>query len=256
MELESIRRATEAAYMGNWRDVPIVECGEPLVKVDEGDAHSWYHRVMSLTDTPDVYLRQGTYEKFLAARNTLRGAGYDLKVYDGWRPINLQENLFWHYLVRFTAVDFGLASHFVNCQTSEDVKAVFKEMPEAVRTAMDKANRNYVSWPSSNPAQPSPHSTGGAVDVWLFEDGKPADLGVDFDWMEDNAGVFHHLMEAPTWTTSGDDSKIQLNRELLIGAMHGAGFSLYPYEVWHYNDGNQMDAVVTGGPARYGYIQP
>jgi D-alanyl-D-alanine dipeptidase len=120
---------------------------------------------------------------------------------------------------------------------------------------MREANRTFVSWPSKDPTCPSPHATGGAVDVWLVEEGSTANLGVPFDWMEEDAGTFYHLKRRRS-RFSGNDSKVCRNRSKLILAMANAGFSCYGPEIWHFNYGNQMDALVKGGAACYSYIEP
>jgi D-alanyl-D-alanine dipeptidase len=95
---------------------------------------------------------------------------------------------------------------------------------------------------------------------WLngkkFPYGKPVDLGVPFDWMETNAGAFYHLEEDAEPWPGGDQFAVNFHRELLLRTMVTAGFSCYPHEIWHFNYGNQMDAVVSGKTARYGYIEP
>ncbi|MGD8373279.1 MAG: M15 family metallopeptidase [Candidatus Woesebacteria bacterium] len=193
---------------------------------------------------------------FNKARSSLGGIGYDLRVYDAWRPVDLQEELFWYYLKLFTIKPFGLEEFFSSCQNGEQIVNKLSELPQGLQDKLKEVNRQYVSWPSTDVKCPSPHATGGAVDVWLFEDDKPADLGVPFDWMEASAGAFYHLGSSVQPWPSGDDLAVNFRREILIRAMVSAGFTCYPHEVWHFNFGNQMDAVVRGGGARYGYVEP
>lgn len=253
MDLMQVRAATLQAYQRGGKP-RIQECGERLVRVHASHAYSWYHHRMRLTNDPAVYLRATVYDMFKAARAELQSLGYDLKIYDGWRPVVLQEVLFWYYMERFTIKRLGLARHFAGCKTGEQIAAAFQELPPDVREKLRQENTQYVSWPSQDPKHPSPHATGGAVDVWLYEKGRPAELGVPFDWMQANAGAFHHLTGAG-WH-SGSAEVVRKNRETLLRAMLGAGFSAYPHEIWHFNYGNQMDALVTGQSARYGYITP
>lgn len=114
----------------------------------------------------------------------------------------------------------------------------------------------FVSWPSSDVASPSPHTTGGAVDVWLRdESGKLVNLGVPFDWMEEDAGAFYHL-KLHRKPFQGNDQKISWRRSALVYSMAHAGFSCYGPEIWHFNYGNQMHALVSGLTPCYGYIEP
>jgi hypothetical protein len=84
VRLQFERVKTLAAYRrGSWRQLPIVECGQPLVQVPEQHCEPYYADVMQLTTDRRVFLRQEVLERFLGARQTLLEEGYDLKVYDG-----------------------------------------------------------------------------------------------------------------------------------------------------------------------------
>lgn len=253
MRYEQVR--TLSAYRGaSWREIPVVECGEALVQVSPDHACPYYADVMRLTTDRRVFLRKQVYGRFLSAQGTLLREGYDLKVFDGWRSIKVQEALFWHYLREFTAAKFNLKDRFAGLSIPE-VRAAFESLPETRRAMLREANQTYVSWPSKDWRRPSPHATGGAVDVWLYEDGKPVNLGAPFDWMEENAGAFYHLK----WKRArfqGNDPRICFRRERLLLAMVRAGFTAYGPEFWHFNLGNQMDALVRGGHATYSYMEP
>jgi D-alanine-D-alanine ligase len=145
----------------------------------------------------------------------------------------------------FTSAKLGLKDRFAGLNR-EQVRALFEELSPDVQASLREANRTYVSWPSSDPQQPSPHATGGSIDVWLYEDGQPVNLGVPFDWMEENAGAFYH-MRLRRERFAGPDRRICERRERLILAMVRAGFTCYGPEIWHFNFGNQMDALVRGG---------
>jgi len=255
VDLREVAERTESAYLkGSWRELPIQECDEPLVQVPAEFCHSFYALEMKLTDDARIFLRRSVLKMFLTANATMSRSGLSLVVYDGWRSIQLQENLFWYYLKLFTAAKFSLEAHFAQAITSSEVKASFLRLPSEVQEKVKEANRAYVSWPSADPVRPSPHATGGSIDVWPLRDGKPVDLGVPFDWMEDNAGAFYHLKVGRS--IFENDAKVCENRDLLLASMVLAGFSCYPAEIWHFNHGNQMDSLVTSKIARYSYIEP
>jgi D-alanyl-D-alanine dipeptidase len=143
----------------------------------------------------------------------------------------------------FTAPRFKF-DIFASCTSVNDVRACFHSLDLEKQEELKQANRTYVSWPSTDPASPSPHFTGGSVDVWLYEDKTMADLGVPFDWMEENAGAFYHLrVDRQVFS---DDEGVCRRRTILLNAMLRAGFTAYPPEIWHFNYGNQMDAMVKG----------
>lgn len=239
----------------DWRVLPIRECGEPLVLVPREFNRPFYVHEAHLASDERVFLREKLFVMFLHARGILLQDGLELKIYDGWRSIELQENLFWFYLKQFTVKKFGLLDHFGKANTPEEIRDVFLQLPETTRITLKEANRRCVSWPSSDFSCPSPHATGGSVDVWLYENGQPVNLGVPFDWLEEDAGAFYHLKPIRN-RFAGNDRLISKNRNLLLWAMSNAGFSCYGPEIWHFNFGNQMDSLVTGKTAIYSYVEP
>lgn len=248
---------TVRAYSGgrNWRSLPVQECGEPLVLVPKEFSYPFYVHEMRIADDERVFIRERLFEMFLQARSNLLHEGLELKIYDGWRSILLQENIFWLYLKQFTAKRFSLEDHFFKACTPSEIRDVFSDLPEVTRVIMREANRQYVSWPSADPSCPSPHATGGSIDVWPYKDGQPVNLGVPFDWMEKDAGAFYHL-KLIRKRFPGNDKLVVKNRNLLLWAMAKAGFSCYGPEIWHFNFGNQMDSLVTGKTAIYSYKEP
>lgn len=255
MDLRFASRRTSRAYrQHDWRKQPIAECDEPLVELPSDLTRPYYALEMGLTEDTRAYLRTGVLERLDRARQELKCQGFDLVVLDGWRSIDLQEVLYWHYMRTFTIPRYHLSARLNGATDTASIKAAFDQMPEPVRDELHQANRQYVSWPTASPKRPSPHATGGAVDVWPYRDGQPQSLGVEFDEMRESAGAFYHLR----WGRErfADDAAVIDRRQRLLRAMLHAGFSVYPPEIWHYNFGNQMDAIVKGEPARYSYVEP
>ncbi len=156
----------------------------------------------------------------------------------------------------FTTKQFGRFEEFSTFESCHEIKRHFESLPPETQATMIGANKTYVSLPSEDPLRPSPHATGGAVDVWLYDlSGQAVNLGVPFDWMQDEAGAFYHLKLRRN-RFCGNDMAISKFRTLLLLAMSKAGFTCYGPEIWHFNYGNQMDALVKGGVAQYSYIEP
>lgn len=252
-----LRTKTMAGYQNkDWRTLPIKECGEPLVLASQELCHPYYSKEMGITSEERIFLRQTTLNMFYVAKEICNSLGYDLKIYDGWRSMQLQENLFWFYMKEFTAKKFNSQNVFLNIHSPTEIKAVFnKNIAAKNQVLMIQANKAYVSLPSSDPKSPSPHSTGGAVDVWLYKDGQSVDLGVPFDWMEKNAGAFYHIGFRKKKFPK-NHKLISKNRNILLYAMSQSGFSCYPPEIWHFNFGNQMDSLISTKTAQYSYTEP
>ncbi len=255
--LQFIRFRTLWAYRFNdWRNVPIKECGENLVPLPIHQKYPFYAKEMGLTQDERVFLREEVYDRYLVARDFVARRGYDLVVYDGWRSLDVQKNLFWIYLKEFTVERFHLQEKFSKTKTPREIQECFNSLPEDTQEVLREANRTFVSWPSDHLEKPSPHFTGGSVDVWLHRDGHPVNMGVPFDFMEIEAGAFWHLKFFKPKTNIKITREVAERRTLLVYAMWSAGFSCYPPEFWHYNYGNQMDAMVKGCFAKYGPIAP
>ena len=112
------------------------------------------------------------------------------------------------------------------------------------RSALEEAAARYVTPPSRSLVAPPPHLTGGAVDLTLGDgDGRPLDLGTDFDAFVEEAGS-RALEDVP-------GAARDLRREL-FWSMHDQGFTAYHEEWWHFDHGDQFWGLATGRAAIYG----
>lgn len=176
---------------------------------------------------PECFVREGVYRALLAVARSLP-EGIKLLVLDGWRPWRVQQYLF---------------------DTLHE--AIRHQHPQAEEAELLTRTREFVSLPSRDPAAPSPHLTGGAVDVTLCDDdGIPLDMGTLFDEAVPASHTDHyeHLD-----TSSTEHRHVRDNRRLLYHAMRQQGFTNLPSEWWHFDLGDQLWAHYGGHPhARYG----
>lgn len=129
-----------------------------------------------------------------------------------------------------------------------------RKNPEWNNDRLNKETQTYVSLPSSDPKKPSPHNTGGAIDLSLCDfENKPLPMGVPFDFFgkESSTNYYENL---PNITP--EQIVYRNNRRLLFHIMSRAGFTNYEEEFWHYDFGNQFDAVRKNAVAVYGAITP
>lgn len=218
----------------DWQKVflmPIEPQGEPLVDTQSLAEHhiytqSAYYKQGIAHALPSCYLRSSLMTRLQHAA-TLLPAGVHLMILDGWRPVALQQAL----------ID----------QIGLDIKARFKHESEAKQ---QEILAQFVAKPSADPLRPSPHLTGGSVDLTL--------CNADGEWLPMGSGFDEPVPES--WTAALENQptcEAQTNRRLLYWAMISAGFSNLSTEWWHFDYGNQLWAYYTNQEqAFYSAAQP
>lgn len=221
----------------NWNvmeSIIIKECGEPLVPVSMSSiikTYPIYYKMGVGHSIPECFVRKSVFDKLIQAAQKLP-AGISLVILDGWRPYGVQQFLY------------------------DTLFEYFKKNPENKDCDTDSLiamTRNIVSPARTNPLCPSPHLTGGAVDVTLCDEaGRLLDMGTVFD---ENSPL--------SWTAALEDCeeyidpKIINNRRMLYQAMTDAGFTNLPSEWWHYDYGDQIWAYFKKQPISiYGATKP
>ncbi|QEM83440.1 M15 family metallopeptidase [Halomonas binhaiensis] len=172
---------------------------------------------------PECYVRPEVHRRLLMAAHSLP-AGVSLVVLDAWRPWRVQQYLF-----------------------ETLFEAIGTQHPEYDEAALLTHTREFVSLPSRDPQAPSPHLTGGAVDVTLCDqEGRLLEMGTGFDEAITASHTDHFERHAP------QDERQRLahkNRRLLHHVMLTAGFTNLPSEWWHYDFGDQLWAWYRGEAA-------
>jgi D-alanyl-D-alanine dipeptidase len=206
-----------------WREIPIDPVDEPLVRVTDIGAgvrdDPRYHQAGLPGAQRAGWVREGVAEALARAARALPD-GLSLVVWDGYRSIETQAALFDGYLAELTMVH-----------------------PDQPADALEEAVSRYVTPPSRAPDAPPPHLTGGAVDLTLADgDGRPLDLGTDFDAFVPEAGA-----------RALEDLAVPARelRRRLFWTMADQGFTAYVEEWWHFDLGDQFWGLVRGCAARY-----
>ena len=228
MNVDDLLPIPELPATDGWRDVPIEPVVEPLVLVDAIGPRvvdvPMYHQAGLPGALPRNWLREGVAARLAAVADGLPD-GLTLVVWDGYRPIATQAALFNGYL--------------------DELAMVHPDLPA---DALEDAAARYVTPPSRSRLAPPPHLTGGAVDLTLGDgNGRPLDLGTDFDAFVPEAGA--RALEA----VPGQARDL---RRTLYWAMAGQGFTPYVEEWWHFDHGDQFWGLATGQAARYAAAEP
>lgn len=192
-------------------NIEVRDNGEPLVSMSEfSNLRIIYEPIYYLNNIPGAinvcYLRECVFRKLYDAL-ALLPEGYGFKIYDAWRPFEVQKFLY-----------------------DRQVEVLMNEKGKKKEEALVLAKR-YVSPPSDNPQKPFVHSTGGAVDLTIVDNNnKELNMGTRFD-------DFSKLAATDSFESS-DNEEVKRNRRLLFGVLTKVGFTNYPSEWWHYDFGN------------------
>lgn len=169
----------------------------------------------------DCYARQGIVNMLYKAKELLP-IGYDFLIYDGWRPISIQQELW-----------------------DKQMIVTKKEHPESNEKELEYYNSFFVSKPSYDISNPSLHNTGGSIDLTLTKDGKAIDMGTEFDAFGDKCWTAYYEQHEL------DNKEIRMNRRLLYNIMIAVGFTNLPSEWWHYDYGTKFWAYYKNQTALY-----
>lgn len=209
-----------------WGELPTAECGEPLVMLTESPRLRLKPAYLELGlpgASVTMQLRLGAAQRLEQAL-ALLPATLGFLLLDVFRPLQVQQAL-WDWQWQEVKRD---NPHFTDVQIHERV-------------------RDFVAEPSPDPAKPTPHRTGGAVDLTLFDlaTGDALPMGTDFDEATDVAQT--------DWFERHPQEPVTTNRRMLYQAMTGVGFVNYPNEWWHFEFGTRRWAAHQGTKiARYG----
>ncbi|SDL35718.1 M15 family metallopeptidase [Pseudomonas indica] len=213
--------------------IPIAGCGEPMMAFGLAQnflVYPAYYKQGIRNALPECHGRTGVFERLLTAASLLP-EGVRLVVLDAWRPFAVQQYLYESLLDAVTA-----------------------RYPQLDDRRRQQLTRQFVSPPDNSRNAPSPHLTGGAVDVTLCDrHGRWLDMGTGFDEASPRSSTtaFEQL-EQPT----AEQEQVRRHRRWLHNAMIEAGFSNLPSEWWHYDFGDQLWAWHSGAQAAlYGPTQ-
>lgn len=211
--------------------IPIHENHEPFVDISLQKIVAYGPSPEIPDNTNYIYMRKTVYEKLQEAQHQLP-KGMHFCLYEGYRSISLQKMLFeqQYKKVKTSHADWSLTDLF-----NETTKLV-----------------SPVTNPDGSKNIP-PHSTGGAIDVYLIDDdGNPLDMGIHpKDWMHDKEGALS-LTSSELISPLAKD-----NRTIMSKALQAAGFVNYPTEYWHWSYGDRYWAYAKQQPfAIYGSSTP
>lgn len=220
-----------------WKELAIKETGEPLISL----SHYKHARILCQPmyfqqklpgAVETLYIRESVARKLVAAASDLP-TGYVLLVWDAWRPLSVQQALFDAQYNVFRGQSPALSDEEIQRQTEV-----------------------FVSYPTDNPLHPSPHYTGGSVDLSIADaQGHDISMGTGFDeFCTHTRTRFLEDLQESSAELNKLEAAALLNRRLLYQIMKAQGFANYAEEWWHFDYGNQLWATVSGEIPMYGPV--
>ena len=213
--------------MKPWQNIPIKDNKEQLVSIPEDfnfvlphpyfDLGAPYNKKKSIWN-----LREGVLSRLLKAKKylTLNYSDFSFLIYDSWRPLEVQEYMFYYACnneCKKNGIDFSVEN--------------INSYPEIIQKV-----EKFWAFPSSSIKNPPPHSTGAAIDItFVDKGGKSVDMGCDIDEMDDSA--------SPDYYQKGTDQKAKechYRRKVLQNTMLKFDFAQHPNEWWHFSYGDQL----------------
>lgn len=208
-------------------DAPIVRIRPEELPDGLGLAVAPVYRALGYESAlPQIWIRMPLVHRLMRASLAVGREGYGLLLWDGWRPLELQAEL-WHEYRDSLALSSGLTGAEL-----DELTATFVTNPEA-------------------PGVPG-HSTGGAIDLTLCDgNGRAVDMGGEFDELTDRShpDCYEHPNLAPGEAIYRD------RRRLLLSAMTSEGFWRFPSEWWHFEWGTPGWAAASGAQPLFGVVR-
>ncbi len=211
--------------------VLILDNAEPLVEISAQifprvSPHPYLKLGAPYGNSTPYFLRETAAIKLQYAAQVLedKHPGYKLLIYDGYRPLAVQQ-----FMVDFTLAELAREAGFDPHLLSEEQRS-------------NLLQKVFLLWarPNPDPLAPPPHSTGGAIDLSILDaQGDELDMGAPFDAMPPE-GLPNYF------ANSSDQNSIRFhqNRQLLAEVMSAAGFVQLPWEWWHFSYGDQWWAFL------------
>lgn len=209
--------------ISNWKFHPIYEYGEELISLhDINNGKLSIIPIYFKQSVPySIYdcLVQKTVGDMLLDSTSFLPKGYKLVIWDSWRPLEVQRFLF------------------------EQIKNQFRiEFPHFDGHELMEYTQRFVPFPSHDPTKPSPHYTGGPIDLTICNESEEyLDMGTEFDEMNKKANTrYYEELEESGHKLNAKEKNILHNRRFLYQIMTEIGFTNYHEEWWHFDYGNQF----------------
>lgn len=217
-----------------FRRYPVRECGETFVSLRDTARSAGVEMLLSSTEfmgkCPRLFfLREGLIDSILAVARDMKARGWLLKIEDGYRTYEMQKT-------------GGRAP----CVFDALLQCVLRET--GGRIPSPKLMLRRLTAVVATMPKLATHMSGSALDISVVQ----ADDGQDVD----RGGPYLEISELTPMASPFVSDRAQQNRVDITALMERHGFMAYPYEFWHYSQGDVFaeSLLKTGKPGRYGAV--
>ena len=222
------------AFMLAIQQYPVVECGDPLISLV--DAVQGTGIEVHFSERPHVqglprlyWLRAGLIDAFIACARAMNERGWILKVEDAFRTLTMQK-----YLAR-ASYTFDIVVERLLWEgngTLPPVDLVMRRIGALVAAAPKVGT----------------HMSGSAIDISVLDRTTGQEI--------DRGRPYLEMSELTPMTSPFITPEAYANRQSITALLRDYGFVTYPWEFWHYNQGDAYDHYLnrTGQPAQYGAV--
>ena len=222
------------SFMEQILDTPVQECGEKMVYLPDAadragvEIHFSESHLAGRFDR-QFYLREGLIDCFLEACRAMHARGWILKVEDAYRSLDMQKAM---------GQDPGIFQRIL--------KKVVWELEGTVPSAELMFRRLSVL--IATRPKLGTHMSGSALDISVIDRSNGSEL--------DRGGLYLELSELTPMSSPLVSDSARRNREQITEIMLGSGFVAYPFEFWHYSQGDTFQTILSPEKpkGRYGPI--
>lgn len=217
--------------MKPYQNIPIADCGEPLVAIADHfikiDPHPYISLGAPYGDRSPFFVRLGILERLQRSQAYLQTIrpNWHIAIFDAYRPISVQQFM----------VDYSFA------QLAKNKGLEVLNLTEDQKNSLMAEVMKFWAIPSHDRKMPPPHSTGAAIDVTLFDaDLLEINMGSPIDEISDRS--------LPNYFANSNDVQeigFHSDRQLLNQVMTHSGFQRHPNEWWHFSYGDQLWAWIS-----------
>jgi D-alanyl-D-alanine dipeptidase len=221
-------------FMDLMMDYPVRESGERLASIEDAARHGGVEMAFSATpiveNIPRVFeVREGLIEPLIAAAREMNERGWVLKIEDGFRTVEAQRKLahkpsVFDVILRKTAWETG--------SDEPDLELVMRRVSTLI----------------ANSPKVAGHMSGCAVDISVLNARTGAEL--------DRGGPYLEMSEITPMASPFVSPEAAQLRALITAIMERHGFAAYPFEFWHYSQGDVFAQHLrcTGEPGWYAAV--